>query len=90
MKIIVLGGYGVFGGRLCELLAQDRRISLWIAGRSVQAAKTFCRSLPQGAVKEALFLIAMLELKINYKPLSLIWLLMQVAHSNCMETSHML
>lgn len=45
MKILIIGGYGVFGGRLCELLAVDRRLSLWIAGRSLAQAEVFCKSL---------------------------------------------
>jgi hypothetical protein len=49
MKIIVLGGYGIFGGRLCHLLAGDARIALFVAGRNLRSAQEFCRTLPAGA-----------------------------------------
>ena len=45
MKIIILGGYGVFGGRLCELLASDARLDILVAGRSFQKAQAFCSLL---------------------------------------------
>jgi hypothetical protein len=52
-KILILGGYGVFGGRLAQLLAQEARLSLIIAGRSIDKARTFCASLPEGAERAA-------------------------------------
>ncbi|MBI3896981.1 MAG: DUF4166 domain-containing protein [Gammaproteobacteria bacterium] len=54
MRILILGGYGTFGGRLAQLLADEPRLTLFIAGRSAQKAKTFCNSLPSGAHKIAL------------------------------------
>jgi Domain of unknown function (DUF4166)/Saccharopine dehydrogenase NADP binding domain len=54
MKIIIIGGYGVFGGRLSQLLATDERLTLFIAGRSLNAATAFCNSLAAGAIKQAL------------------------------------
>jgi Domain of unknown function (DUF4166)/Saccharopine dehydrogenase NADP binding domain len=54
MKIIIIGGYGVFGGRLCQLLATDSRLSLFIAGRSLKDASAFCSSLPIEATRQAL------------------------------------
>lgn len=54
MRILVLGGYGVFGGRLCQLLAPDTRLSLMVAGRSYETAKNFCQALPEGAYREPL------------------------------------
>jgi hypothetical protein len=42
VKILLLGGYGVFGGRLAELLADCSDLELLIAGRSVQKAAAFC------------------------------------------------
>ncbi|MBC3861953.1 DUF4166 domain-containing protein [Undibacterium jejuense] len=42
MKIIILGGYGVFGGRLCELLAPNDQIEIYVAGRSLNKAQMFC------------------------------------------------
>jgi hypothetical protein len=55
MKILILGGYGTFGGRLAQLLAGDQRLRLLVAGRSRQKAEAFCRELPVGAQKIALF-----------------------------------
>jgi hypothetical protein len=46
MKIIVIGGYGIFGGRLCQLLTTHANLSIVVAGRSLQHAQKFCRSLP--------------------------------------------
>ncbi|MEJ6707422.1 MAG: hypothetical protein QNK92_01090, partial [Amylibacter sp.] len=48
MKILILGGYGVFGCRLAELLADLPSLTLLIAGRSLQKAETFCATT-QGA-----------------------------------------
>ena len=55
MKILILGGYGTFGGRLAYLLANDERLTLLIAGRSKQKADAFCKQLPVGAQKIPLF-----------------------------------
>ena len=55
MKILILGGYGTFGGRLAYLLAKDEGLTLFIAGRSTQKAKNFCDGLPSGAQKKAVF-----------------------------------
>jgi hypothetical protein len=55
MKILILGGYGTFGGRLAHLLAEEERLTLFIAGRSIQKAKKFCEGLPSGARKVPLF-----------------------------------
>ena len=40
MKIVILGGYGVLGGRLARLLLRDGH-SVWIAGRNLQKAERF-------------------------------------------------
>ncbi len=45
MKILVLGGYGVFGGRLAELLKHDPGLTLLLAGRDGQKARAFAESL---------------------------------------------
>lgn len=45
MKILILGGYGTFGGRLCHLLKDEPRLTLVIAGRSAARAGAFRRSL---------------------------------------------
>src|SRR5258706_4075725 len=54
MKILILGGYGTFGGRLAYLLANDERLTLIIAGRSKEKADAFCKQLPMGAQKFSL------------------------------------
>src|SRR5215470_7207553 len=48
-KILILGGYGTFGGRLARLLADEPRLTVLIAGRSLAKAKAFCASLGQAA-----------------------------------------
>jgi hypothetical protein len=50
-KILILGGYGVFGGRLALLLAPDPRLSLILAGRSREKAVALCATLPPGALR---------------------------------------
>lgn len=42
MKILILGGYGVFGGRLAELLADIPALEILIAGRDFGRASAFC------------------------------------------------
>lgn len=42
MKVLILGGYGVFGGRLATLLADIGELDLLIAGRSLRRAEAFC------------------------------------------------
>jgi len=54
MKILILGGYGTFGGRLAQLLADQAGLSLLIAGRSLQRAEAFCRTLSGAARCSAL------------------------------------
>lgn len=41
-RVLVLGGYGVFGGRLAQLLADEPRLTLLIAGRDGAKAQAFC------------------------------------------------
>lgn len=53
MRVAVLGGYGVFGGRLARLLADDARLTLVIAGRSQDKAASFCGSHSGAATVEA-------------------------------------
>ncbi|MEQ8557070.1 MAG: DUF4166 domain-containing protein [Henriciella sp.] len=40
--VLVLGGYGVFGGRLSKMLVQDGRFSVVVAGRRLDRARDFC------------------------------------------------
>ena len=42
MKVLILGGYGVFGGRLAELLSDFAEVELLICGRNLVSAETFC------------------------------------------------
>lgn len=43
MKILILGGYGVFGGRLAELLSDIAEAHLLICGRNGKKATDFCK-----------------------------------------------
>jgi hypothetical protein len=45
LQILVIGGYGVFGGRLIRLLADDEGLTLFVAGRSKSKAEAFCRGV---------------------------------------------
>jgi hypothetical protein len=49
MRILIVGGYGTFGGRLAELL-KDEAVSIFIGGRSFAAAERFCANLRGRAV----------------------------------------
>jgi hypothetical protein len=42
VKILILGGYGVFGGRLAQLLSDLPQLTLLISGRSEEKAQAFC------------------------------------------------
>ena len=44
MKVLVVGGYGIFGGRIVELLENEPRLTLYVAGRSLAKAEAFCKS----------------------------------------------
>ncbi len=56
MKILVLGGYGVFGGRLAELLADLDGLELVISGRSIAKANAFCAGIVGAATMTPLML----------------------------------
>jgi hypothetical protein len=43
-KVLILGGYGVFGGRLARRLAGQSDAEILVAGRSFAKAEAFCRS----------------------------------------------
>ena len=45
MKILIIGGYGAFGGRLAELLADRQDLSIFIGGRTLRKAERFCEDL---------------------------------------------
>src|SRR5262249_34474374 len=53
VRILILGGYGTFGGRLAQLLADEPRLTLIIAGRSRDKAQAFCSTLGATAVPAA-------------------------------------
>jgi len=42
LKLLVVGGYGTFGGRLVELLKDEPRLEIIVAGRSASQATAFC------------------------------------------------
>lgn len=44
MKILILGGYGVFGGRLIHLLSDMDSLEIIVTGRSKDKAEAFCRT----------------------------------------------
>jgi hypothetical protein len=51
MRVLIVGGYGTFGGRLVELLRDEPRLTLLVGGRSLARARAFCRAKarPTGA-----------------------------------------
>lgn len=53
LRVLILGGYGKFGGQLAELLCDESRLTLIVAGRSKAKASSFCQKLPRGADREA-------------------------------------
>jgi hypothetical protein len=48
-RVLVLGGYGAFGGRVAERLARVRGLELIIAGRSLEKAEAFASHLTRDA-----------------------------------------
>jgi hypothetical protein len=40
MRMLILGGYGIFGGRLAHLLQDEPQLTLLIAGRQLQPFAT--------------------------------------------------
>jgi len=44
MRLLIVGGYGTFGGRIVELLEGDERLTLIVAGRSRDRAERYCAS----------------------------------------------
>lgn len=43
MKLLIVGGYGTFGGRIVQLLENEPRLELIIAGRSLTRAEAYCK-----------------------------------------------
>ena len=54
MNILILGAYGVFGTRLCELLAGYQQLCLLVGGRNLPKAQALCSALPGPAKCEPL------------------------------------
>jgi len=54
VKVLILGGYGVFGGRLAELLSDIADAEIVIAGRNLEKAEEFCRAFQGAASVEPL------------------------------------
>ncbi|MEQ8950896.1 MAG: saccharopine dehydrogenase NADP-binding domain-containing protein, partial [Parvibaculum sp.] len=50
-KVLVVGGYGTFGGRLVKLLLDEPRLTLVVAGRSQESASRFCREVGRAAAQ---------------------------------------
>jgi len=49
MRVLIVGGYGVFGGRLARLLADEPRLTLLLAGRSEVKARALCEAIDSPA-----------------------------------------
>lgn len=52
MRVLIIGGYGVFGGRLARLLADEPGLELMVAGRSKGKAAAFCSGIKGRAQPE--------------------------------------
>jgi saccharopine dehydrogenase-like NADP-dependent oxidoreductase len=44
LGLLIVGGYGGFGGRIVQLLEVEPRLIVVVAGRSLDRAKAFCRA----------------------------------------------
>ncbi|TPM35591.1 SDR family oxidoreductase [Mesorhizobium sp. B2-3-4] len=42
MKLLIVGGYGTFGGRIVQLLENEPRLTIMVAGRSLASAQAWC------------------------------------------------
>lgn len=51
LKLLIVGGYGTFGGRIVELLENEAALELIVAGRSLAKAQAFCASRGAAAAK---------------------------------------
>ena len=49
LRILIVGGYGIFGGRLVELLEGEARLTLLVAGRSLESARKYCAARTKAA-----------------------------------------
>src|SRR5688572_29313453 len=56
LRVLVVGGYGVFGGRVVALLEDEPRLTLIVAGRSLRRAEEFIRARrPRARLEAAAF-----------------------------------
>jgi len=53
-RVLIVGGYGTFGGRIAQLLADEGRLTLVIAGRARDRADAFCADLRRKGCKAGL------------------------------------
>jgi Domain of unknown function (DUF4166)/Saccharopine dehydrogenase NADP binding domain len=51
VKILIVGGYGTFGGRLVDLLLNRPELTLVVAGRNLGIAQAFCKKRSGSAAK---------------------------------------
>lgn len=56
MRVLILGGYGVFGGRLARLLSDVAGLEMLICGRDSARAEAFCHAFPGQAAVQPLAL----------------------------------
>ena len=49
--VLIVGGYGTFGGRIVELLENEPCLTLIVAGRSLDRAISYCRNRPQAKAR---------------------------------------
>ena len=56
LRVLVVGGYGTFGGRIVALLEDEPRLTLIVAGRSLRRAEDFVAARrPQARLEAAAF-----------------------------------
>lgn len=56
LRVLVIGGYGIFGGRIVALLENEPRLTLIVAGRSRRRAEEFVRARsPQARLEPTVF-----------------------------------
>ena len=48
LRVLIVGGYGTFGGRIVELMENEPRLALIVAGRSLEKAQAFIASRRAG------------------------------------------
>lgn len=56
LNVLIVGGYGTFGGRIVELLENEPRLTLTVSGRSLEKASRFCNA--RGKTKAHLIPVA--------------------------------